>query len=456
MDFGRVALVHLDCASGYLNDRATKRDGHPDVIELVERAPKEPWLFEPRGDGLVSLKSVDGYLGSETDGLSLRPRCGGSETWRVRREGDRACTLAIDGRFLGASPRPSGSRRFAAMVGAEAALRWTPRALPLVAAELRGALGNQLFIAAATLAAAWDAGGAAVFSGAHARPDRHDTFWDSVFSNLRTVDYDVWRKQDWSMTHFALEPLSAVRKGELVASALASRLLRGSANQALLDWFRRPGVRAFLSQYEYREVPRPREGESLRLSGFYQNARYFSSHRERLRGSFVCPSEDAGFVNHRLEEQRRLHPGRPLVGLHVRRGDFLSWGSSLGFSVVLTWENYYRAAVARFPEEAVFLIFSDDLPWCEEHFSTRLPRFELMRGGTNVQDLFTLAGCDHMIIANSSFSYWSAVLSGSGSAIVAPSRWRDVTHELDRFSEDIATAASRVSEKICLGDWIRV
>jgi hypothetical protein len=269
------------------------------------------------------------------------------------------------------------------------------------------------------------------------------------------MDEDVFRKQSWSMTHLAFEKLAGAAKWRLLVAGVALKLLSRSANEVLLDRLRRPGLRLFFSQYEYRPVPRPEAGMSLRLLGLYQNARYFASYLGRLRESFACPSGELDFVEARLEEQRRLHPGRPLVGLHVRRGDFLSWGNLLGFSVVLDWDNYYRAAAQRFPSDVVFLVFSDDLRWCEEYFSGRLPRFQLMSGGTDIQDLFTLARCDHVIVSNSSFSYWGAALNQRGGMVVAPSRWRDVTHELDRFPEDIAVAAEQVSGKICLDSWIQ-
>lgn len=115
------------------------------------------------------------------------------------------------------------------------------------------------------------------------------------------------------------------------------------------------------------------------------------------------------------------------VSLHVRRGDYK--GNS--FYVDLTQTDYYDKAIAKFPY-ATFLVFcadrqdgSDDIQdqewvmnWLEAKHG---PRFELFKGFTEIDDLNNMIGCKAHIIANSSFSWWAAYLSGN--KVIAPKKW---------------------------------
>ncbi len=89
-----------------------------------------------------------------------------------------------------------------------------------------------------------------------------------------------------------------------------------------------------------------------------------------------------------------------MVSIHVRRGDYV--GNK--FYVDLWETGYYERAMAEFPGQK-FLVFSDDIEWCKQHFKG--DRFEFYHG-TEVEDMNMMAGCKHNIIANSSFSWWAA------------------------------------------------
>lgn len=80
--------------------------------------------------------------------------------------------------------------------------------------------------------------------------------------------------------------------------------------------------------------------------------------------------------------------------------------------------------MARFEEEqVVYLFFSDSAEgraYCEEIFGKGRP-FVVARGETALHDFEMLRQCDHVIIANSSFSWWAAWLNANPSKhIIAP------------------------------------
>lgn len=101
------------------------------------------------------------------------------------------------------------------------------------------------------------------------------------------------------------------------------------------------------------------------------------------------------------------------VAIHVRRGDYVR----NPFYVDLSLTDYYEKAMAEFPNEK-FLVFSDDIPFCENYFDGKEYEFN---DESEVDALNTMASCKGIIMANSSFSWWGAYLSNA--KVVAPLAW---------------------------------
>ena len=138
------------------------------------------------------------------------------------------------------------------------------------------------------------------------------------------------------------------------------------------------------------------------LDGFFQDVRYLKENV--VRTLFRKRDEYAG----------RIPPG--MVAIHVRRGDYLHLPHRNPF----VGEDYLRKAVASFPPDVRFLVFSDDLTWCRKFFSG--PRFSFAESGSAIDDLFLMSWCDHHICSNSTFSWWGAYLRHGGRTVF-PSMW---------------------------------
>lgn len=112
----------------------------------------------------------------------------------------------------------------------------------------------------------------------------------------------------------------------------------------------------------------------------------------------------------------------PYVSVHVRRGDYV--GNS--FYVDLTETDYYKKAIEYFPDRN-FLIFSDDTNFCKEYFKDLISaeRIIISGGKTDIEDMNLMASCKYgNIIANSSFSWWSAWLNPSlDKVVISPKEW---------------------------------
>ena len=169
--------------------------------------------------------------------------------------------------------------------------------------------------------------------------------------------------------------------------------------------FGRLGNKMFQYAYLYAQV---RRGE---IPDFYlQDPKYFEPFGEEIRKLF---GEGIGYLDQ--------------VGVHVRKGknpyipEEPKYNENpFHFNILET--DYYERAMAMFPDEK-FVIFSDDPEYCKERFKGE--NIQVMeRGKDDVEDFNLLASCKHLILANSSFSWWAGYLNPSPVAkIIVPNQW---------------------------------
>ena len=171
------------------------------------------------------------------------------------------------------------------------------------------------------------------------------------------------------------------------------------------------------------------------FEGFWQGRQYYDERDvAQLRFRPVALNER----NSALMERVRQNGS---VAVHVRRGDYLKNPHLRDVLGSVCTEEYYRKAIQeirRVEPSPVFYVFSDDIPWCRQHFGG-LGSVEFVdwnRGEDSFYDLYLMAHCQHHVIANSTFSYWSARLADRDGQTVYPSRWMRGWDAPDIFPED--------------------
>ena len=166
------------------------------------------------------------------------------------------------------------------------------------------------------------------------------------------------------------------------------------------------------------------------LAGYYQSEKYFADAADLIRHE-LTPKDPAvaQYAADYVDAIRRKEGGRPVLSVHVRRGELAHAEDVLknpaGTFGPPTRMQYVEQAMARFADlDPAHLIFSDtpkDLAWCREN--VRAPRLHFADGHTDVQDLVLQQACDHHVVA-STFSWWSAWLDPKpGKRVVAPRQW---------------------------------
>ena len=138
-----------------------------------------------------------------------------------------------------------------------------------------------------------------------------------------------------------------------------------------------------------------------RILGFWQSESYFNRIRSELISELtpkVIPTLPKIF----------LFPNT--VGVHVRRTDYLN---DLRYGFI--GEHYYKNAISLIKLKVTnpcFIFFSDDVEWCEKTFKGESIFFSDDFGiKEDYEQLYLMSKCKHQIIANSSFSWWSAWLN---------------------------------------------
>lgn len=149
--------------------------------------------------------------------------------------------------------------------------------------------------------------------------------------------------------------------------------------------------------HAFREIP---FHEHIQIVGYFQSEKYFAEHRKQILELFELPKEK------KIDR----------VSIHVRRGDYVKFHTS--FPPI--HRRYLQPAIKFFTEKGInkFLVFSDDIEWCKDHFKTYDGDFEYSEGRNEFNDLALMANCAHNIIANSSFSWWAAWLNQNPNKIV--------------------------------------
>jgi hypothetical protein len=144
-----------------------------------------------------------------------------------------------------------------------------------------------------------------------------------------------------------------------------------------------------------------------------QDIRLWWDHQDTVR-RYLSPAAHVVEAA-KLEYGEALSTGG-LTSVHIRRGDYLKYPSVYPLPSI----DYYRQAAEGTPPENI-IVFTDDPGWVSDNLAF-LRDASMTSGPANFIDLACMTMCDRHVIANSSFSWWGAFLSGSDD-VVHPSRW---------------------------------
>ena len=166
--------------------------------------------------------------------------------------------------------------------------------------------------------------------------------------------------------------------------------------------------------------------------GYFQDKKYFLDNIEALK------FRDLGLDKTNLEVLKDIESTNS-VSIHIRRGDYSKPELQRRYGNIAT-DEYYKSAVEEIEKRVTapkYFVFSNDMDWCKNNMNLGNAVFvEGNLGKKSPVDMFLMSKCKHNIIANSSFSYWGAMLNKNADNIVVyPSIW-DNYNTPDIFSSN--------------------
>lgn len=233
-----------------------------------------------------------------------------------------------------------------------------------------GRLGNQLFQVAAALSVAFDHKAIPVFP-----------------------DYAEWKLYD-------------------IPENLKNVLFRLNTNKALklsTTFFEDPN-------FVYAPIPYT---PNMQTRGFFQSEKYFKHNADKILPLFEPRKE---LVDYLQKKYKTILNHPYTVGVHLRAYK-IEDPSILNAMVPITFDYVIKAA-SLYDEEALFVIFTDSVPWAKEILSSFDRPYYIVENESQYADLYLLSYMKHQIISNSTFSWWAAYLNKNpGKIVVAPRPW---------------------------------
>jgi len=143
--------------------------------------------------------------------------------------------------------------------------------------------------------------------------------------------------------------------------------------------------------------------------GYWINKHWFSTYREENLAELAFPD----FTDDHNKKYADLINNCFSVGIHIRRGDFVT----LGWTLPIEYYKHACEAMLEKCPEAHFFVFTDDSDWCRTHMEelglNLAPQTTVITGNTkpnNFRDMQLLSMCQGIIMSTSSFCYLAALI----------------------------------------------
>jgi Glycosyl transferase family 11 len=152
--------------------------------------------------------------------------------------------------------------------------------------------------------------------------------------------------------------------------------------------------------------------DNLTLKGFYQSYQYFDNIRDSLTNKYFK-------FNNRVKESASKYPIMDdSLGISVRGGDYFMLQQNHN----VLQRDYYQAALNNIPSIDNILVFSDDFNWVDALFGDIKKDLIYVNDDKWVQ-FYMMTQMKHLIMANSTFSWWGGYLNNRKGKIIIPQQW---------------------------------
>ena len=206
--------------------------------------------------------------------------------------------------------------------------------------------------------------------------------------------------------------------------------------------------------FPYNELPvREMVNRNVMIYGYFQSYKYFQENYAMIYRILNIDKMKNDIVNNLNLSSPECLDLENTVSMHFRIGDYKKIQD---FHPLATYDYYERSLlyiqISKPNSNFTVLYFCedcdiDDVLIIINKLTTNYPMYNFKRGTNTLEDwqqMLLMSCCHHNIIANSSFSWWSAYLNTSVDKIVCyPSVW-------------FGKVANNDTRDLCPPDWVRV
>jgi hypothetical protein len=280
----------------------------------------------------------------------------------------------------------------------------------LIAIKIQAGIGNQLF----------------QYAFSYALAKKHDTILtiDGTYPQYYPTSHEI-PKQAFHLNRFSIFPSPEFDNPLLKygISFLPKRAIKKIYIKNQKSKIRKLGLTVVTEditqgQKNFSNVP-----NNSYLEGYFQYPALFQSHKKEITSKFQFPKPI--FNN---DADKLISRARTPVAVNLRRKDYLLPYNLKNQGICSI--NYYQTAIKyiedRVPDPTFFVI-SDDISDAKKYLSSIKANLYFINDDENkdiLSDMYLMQQCQHLIIANSSYSWWAAYLTKDDKKIaIAPKNW---------------------------------
>ncbi|RCR68360.1 alpha-1,2-fucosyltransferase [Larkinella punicea] len=277
----------------------------------------------------------------------------------------------------------------------------------MIAVELKGGLGNQLFQYA--------------LGRSLAHQHQTDLVVDRQFLMNRKVTGQNIVYRNFDLDILSIHPVEAtsfISRRYGTSGFLPVRIVKRFLNRNI-----QCGPLRYMEEQTpfQQDIRIGQAGKDVYLNGYWQSVHYFQAVENELEAELRFSKPIPSFANGLAEDIQQ----KQSVCVHVRRSDFVT---NLRHNIIET--VYYQQAermIRAHVTEPAFYVFSDDIDWCRTHLRFNGPTVfvgDEYAGERAATYLHLMTLCHHFIIPNSTFSWWAAWLSKHiNKVVIVPKNW---------------------------------
>lgn len=172
-----------------------------------------------------------------------------------------------------------------------------------------------------------------------------------------------------------------------------------------------------IEKYSYKELRRMQDRKKSKIKSssnhglyvvddwYYRDYEALFRHREKIVSAFR-PTKETEETVKCFWEGVECQSNAITIGVHMRRGDYKEWCDGAYFYSDEDYRNWMEALSGDTQRRLCFVLCSNEeilLP----HFESK--SYSVCKApGTQMEDLYTLSGCDYIMGPPSTYSWWAA------------------------------------------------